>query len=263
MKRGFFILTYEPSEDVLTFVSELKKKGKKLNIHPYVVVDNNDYIPPKKYKDFILQIDDNKCIKLGFKNADFIIETKKKKQTTSWSKVWYFLCREFKDLEFSWVVEDDVFIPSYTSVLKMTKKYGNGDYDLVTATNEANPEEKRNYWHWKQMPYYMNNNSKIIAVDSKVDPDRGWHKSMVCALGVSRNLLYIINLQVLAHKQLMFIEFMFNTLASQAGLTIINPPELSTIVYRKDWTEEDFISRPDNWFHPVKDRELHKYLRQD
>ena len=80
-------------------------------------------------------------------------------------------------------------------------------------------------------------------------------------MGISRNLLYIVNLHALAYKQLMFIEFMFNTLVHEAGLNYTTAKELSTIKYRRNWKTEDFLENPENWFHPVKDRSLYKEIR--
>jgi hypothetical protein len=255
MKVGFFILTFEPTFDVLDFCEAVSKKG----IRSYVVVDNNNYIPEEKYKKFVLQMDDDLCYNSGFKNTNFVITESIKKKITSWDKVLYFLCRKLKDIDFSWIVEDDVFIPSVESVVTMTEKYSS--FDLVTATDEPNLEEKRDFWHWRKVPKYMNIQSKTLSVDPKQNPDRGWYKSMVCAIGISRNLLYIINLHALAYKELMFIEFMFNTLAHEAGLNYTIAEELSTIKWRKSWKEEDFKVLSNNWFHPVKDRSLHEFYR--
>jgi hypothetical protein len=260
MKVGFFLLTYEPKYDVLDFCEAVSKTG----IHAYVVVDNNNYKPEEQYKKFVLQMDDEVCYNAGFKNTNYVITESIKKKITSWDKVLYFLCRKLKDIDFSWIVEDDVFIPSVKSVIEMTEKYSS--FDLVTRSDEPNLEEKSDFWHWNKIPKYMNHQSKTISISSKENPDRGWHKSMVCAMGISRNLLYIINLHALAYKELMFIEFMFNTLAHEAGLNYTTAEELSTIKYRTVkylhfWKEENFKGLPNNWFHPVKDRSLHEYYR--
>jgi hypothetical protein len=60
----------------------------------------------------------------------------------------------------------------------------------------------------------------------------------------------------------MFIEFMFNTLAHEAGLNYTTAEELSSIKWRKSWKEENFKALPNNWFHPVKDRFLHETYRK-
>jgi len=253
MQNGFICLTKTPHLSVLEFIHELNETT---NILSYVVVDDNTYIAPQKYKYFILQLDDDICYNSGFKNVNFVI----KKKITSWDKVLYLLCRTLKNIDFCWIVEDDVFIPSIESVVNMTNKYL--DYDLVTSSDEPNTSENRKIWHWKHMPTYMNRNSKTISVDSSIDESYSWHKSMSCAIGISRRLLYIINLHCLAYKQLMFLEFLFNTLCHQANLFIKIAPELSTIIWRGKWKIEDFINNKNNWFHPVKNIEEYKEYRE-
>jgi hypothetical protein len=279
MTYGFLILTYEPKNDILDFIKQINETGK---VEAYVVVDNNNYVPPKEMKKWVLQMDDEKCFKNGFNNVNFVID----KKITSWDKVLFMLCRGLRHLDFSWIVEDDVFVPSVQSVLEMTEKYK--EYDLVTANDEGNPKELRNYWHWKHMPRYMDNRSLTSSVDDIYDPSRGWFHSMVCAMGISRNLLYVINLQAMAYKQLMFIEFLFNTLCHQAGLKNTTAPEFENIIWRKaykdiNWNEYDIVARTKAyeaklnnrateesltqtftglWFHPVKDRSIHSKIRE-
>ena len=62
--------------------------------------------------------------------------------------------------------------------------------------------------------------------------------------------------------QLEFIEIFLNTLAAHNNLTVVNPPELSTIVHRHNWVCDEMIahsrnrSHPwkNNWYHPVKQK---------
>jgi len=48
----------------------------------------------------------------------------------------------------------------------------------------------------------------------------------------------------------------------QKKLKVVNPSELSTIVYREDWTFEHVRNRPNNWFHPFKNGEIRRENRQ-
>jgi hypothetical protein len=258
MKTSFIILTYEPTDEMIEFIIDVNMKT---SCEGFIVVDNNNYIPPKSVDKYILQMDDNLCYNSGFRNVNFVI----KKKITAWDKVLYFLCRVLRGIDFTWIVEDDVFVPNMKSIEKMTNKYS--EYDLVTASDTSNKSEKRNFWHWKHMPKYMNNNSLTLSVENI-----GWYKSMACAIGISRRLLYNINLHAMAYKQLMFLEFMFNTICHQAGLTNTTAPEFEYIVWRKskkedNWTQEDVLSTEgEYWFHPIKNRkdhyELHKILNK-
>ena len=254
MRTAFIILTYEPTNEMIDFIQDVNNKT---SCEGFIVVDNNNYTPPTNVKKYILQINDNLCYNSGFRNVNFVI----KKKVTAWDKVLYFLCRILRDIDFSWIVEDDVFVPSIKSIENMTEKYKG--YDLVTVDDISNKTEDRNYWHWKYMPKYMNSKSPIQSVEGI-----GWYRSMACAIGLSRRLLYIINLHTLAHKQLMFLEFLFNTLCHQAGLNNTTAPEFKYIVWRKNrkednWAVEDVLSESEEyWFHPIKNKEDHYILHK-
>jgi hypothetical protein len=254
MKTAFIILSYEPTHEMIDFILDVNKKT---SCEGFIVVDNNNYVPPRDVKRYILQMDDNLCYNSGFRNVNFVI----KKKITAWDKVLYFLCRVLRDIEFTWIVEDDVFVPSMKSIEKMTQKYK--EYDLITASDIPNKSENRNFWHWHHMPKYMNTDSPTLSVE-KV----GWYRSMACAIGISRRLLYNINLHTLAYKQLMFIEFMFNTICHQAGLSNKTAPEFLYVVWRKNshennWTQEDVLGESSEyWYHPIKNREDHYELHK-
>jgi len=254
MTNAFIILAKEPTDEMIDFIININMQT---TCEGYIVVDNNNYRPPTRAKKYILQMEDNLCYNAGFRNVNFVI----KKKITSWDKVLYFLCRILRHIDFSWIVEDDVFIPNMKSIEKMTQKYK--EYDLVSASDIPNKEEVRNTWHWKYMPKYMNSDSPTLSVENI-----GWYKSMACAIGISRRLLYVINLHTLAYKQLMFLEFLFNTLCHQAGLHNVIAPEFKHIVWRKnkgedDWTQEDVLSKsPEYWYHPIKNREIHYELHK-
>jgi hypothetical protein len=253
MNNAIFFLTFEPNQPLLEFANEIVIKT---DLEVFIIVDNNKYIPEKKYEKLIVKIDDDICYKNNFKNANFII----KKKVTSWDKVLFYLCRKKKDIDFCWIVEDDVFIPSVESVKELTIKYDS--YDLVVAGDESNISQNRSFWHWKMMPKYMESKFPTSSLEIKNHDDKSWFKSMVCAIGVSRRLLYLINLHVLAYKELMFIEFMFNTISHQVGLNIKVLKNFDTIVWRHNWTESDILSKPNNWYHPIKDFSLHPTYRK-
>lgn len=254
MKNNALIfLTYQPNEDLLEFALELSEKS---GLSIFVMVDDNKYIPNEKYKKLIVQIDDKICMKNGFRNSNFVI----KKDVTSWDKVLFFLCRKKRDIDFCWIVEDDVFIPSVKSVKDLTKKYNK--YDLVVSGDEPNVLQKRDFWHWRKAPKYLETKFYSSSLDTEHNPERSWYKAMVPAVGISRTLLYLINLYALSYKQLMFIEFMFNTIAHQANLDIKVIKNFDTITWRTKWKDIDITNNPDNWFHPVKDFSLHPLYRE-
>jgi hypothetical protein len=252
-KNGIIFLTHTPNQGLIDFAYEIEYTTE---LSVYIICDNNDYIPEKKYKKLIVKIDDNICEYNNFKNANFII----KKPITAWDKVLFFLCRQFKTLDFCWIVEDDVFIPSIKSILDLTDK--NCKYDLVVSSDKSNIDQNREYWHWYRMPQYMEKSYYNSAIDIYLHPKKSWHKSMVCAMGISRKLLYLLNFYVLSYKELMFIEFMFNTIAHQGELNIKVLENFDTIKWRHDWTESNILEKPNNWFHPVKAFSKHSEYRE-
>jgi hypothetical protein len=54
---------------------------------------------------------------------------------------------------------------------------------------------------------------------------------------------------------------MFNTIAMQNHLKVVNPPELNTILFRENWTWENIHQRPNNWFHPFKNGQIRRENR--
>lgn len=85
---------------------------------------------------------------------------------------------------------------------------------------------------------------------------------MVPALGMSKKLIKCINEYVKKYGKLVLTEILFNTLAMHNNLKVMIVPELSTIVYRKDWTIEDFKNNKNNLFHPVKNFVNHQKYRE-
>lgn len=258
--KAFFILTLRPSENNLNFVREFLKKD--TDILPIIIVDDNDYIPPKDLENYILQVDDKTCKQSGFYNINFVI----KKEVTSWDKVMYLLCTKMKQIKFCWIVEDDVFVPSVDSVIRMTQKYSK--YDIVTASNYINYNENINdleyenvksmhLWrHWKKVPKNMYSKASGTKVSVK-----GWARSMVCAIGMSHRLIKEVIKYVNKFHRLEFLEFFFNTLAYRARLKYITPRELYTITWRYKFTDEEIIKMKYNWFHPIKDQNRQVSLR--
>jgi hypothetical protein len=59
-----------------------------------------------------------------------------------------------------------------------------------------------------------------------------------------------------------FIEAMFNTLALQKGLKMIDAFELKSVVWQGEWGLNEFMLLPNNIFHPRKDIENHYGLRE-
>ena len=63
-------------------------------------------------------------------------------------------------------------------------------------------------------------------------------------------MLMCINQYASEYKTLFFCEALFNTIAFLNNLVIINPPELSTIVYRNNYNKYNI--NKNNLYHPIK-----------
>jgi hypothetical protein len=244
-----FFLTLTPSNSTLDFASEISKY-----IETYVVVDNPEYntkqninkvkilktdLEESVFKVKILKTDSSK-----YKGINHVI----RKPITSWDKVMYFLCEKLKHIDFAYIIEDDVFVPSVKSLINMIDKYHN--YDLVTADNVSYFDSKT--WpHWK----------KIKPQTLQDFEYKNLYKSMVAMMGISRRLLNVVKLYNTAYKHMEFLEMFFNSLCYMMGLKQISAPELQNIVWRRNWNAEDI--HDGFFYHPIKDFEVQEKLRSE
>jgi hypothetical protein len=156
----------------------------------------------------------------------------------------YFFCEEETRYDFVWVFEDDCFIPSVETIQRLHLKYKN--HHLVTANNFKNDGSMQD-WHWR-----------YIYDKCKKGP---YAYSMVSACGISRDVFNEIKRYKESEGTLFLIEAMFNTLALQKGLKVIDAFELKSVVWQGKWGLDEFILLPNNIFHPRKDIEKHYELR--
>lgn len=198
-------------------------------------------------------VNDDYCAKKGYKNAQYIPgKTHITKTPISLDKALLFFRKQnifsiASKYNFVWFIEDDVFIPSAEAMIKLDKKYKKQQQaDLVVPNNNLKKDNIKD-WHW---PEIMN----------KIKPP--YYSSMICAFGASRNLLNEIDAYVKEHKTLFFAEAMFNTIAMQKGLKVIDAKELKSIVWMGEWSESQIYLRQNNLFHPVKDIASHNKIRE-
>ena len=159
----------------------------------------------------------------------------------SWDKALYFFNRlSPKQYKFIWFIENDVYIPSRISFLKVHQEAQARDADLVIARNdvEVSPFTQRE-WLWTK-----------IARTFKMPPP--WYGSVACATGLSQRMMAKIDHYAQKHMHLEYLEVFFNTLAMHSNFSVWNPPELHSIFVRKAWTCTDVKSQPMNWYHPIK-----------
>lgn len=192
----------------------------------------------------VFWVEDSICNALGYVNSNISSEdTHIKKNPIAWDKMIYMFCELETKYDFVWVFEDDCFIPSVETIQNLHLKYKN--YHLVTPNNFLN-DGKQMDWHWRKI----------------YDKIKGpYAYSMVCACGISRDVFNEIKRYKERENQLFYIEVMFNTLALQKGLKVIDAFELKSIVWMGEWGINEFLLLPNNVFHPRKDIENHPALR--
>lgn len=233
-KVAFFLLTRKPNPQLMEFIEEMNK-----HMPAYLVVDDNKY---RARKDYIIQQDDKEVQEAGFSKMNPIFP----KPVTSWEKVIYTLCRDKTDIDFAWIVEEDVFIPSIESFLEVNKKY-NG-HDLVSASHERRVHKNRGWAWWLSVP-------KAVK--------RPHFRSLLCAVGMSRELLDATDKYAIEFEKLFMQETFFNTICHRNKLSHCAPEEFKNIVYREDWEKDKILQEPANWFHPIKDPKLHIEYRKN
>ncbi|CAF2491952.1 unnamed protein product [Rotaria sp. Silwood2] len=246
-KSAVCYLTRIPDSETIQFAEELARDSRLAsNVDIYIMVDDNNFqIQSNSLINFI-QINNNECISNGYHSSN---KLEMNKDCISWDKAIYYFCQiKQNDYSFVWLIEDDSFIPSVDAFFLLHNKYSNENNggDLICQKNDENLYGDTSAWKWAD-------------VVGKFSPP--WYHSMVCAIGCSRRLLDKIANYVKQRRFLPFIEYMFNTIAMQNHLKVINPPELSTIVFRENWTWEHVRQRPNNWFHPFKNEHVRRDIR--
>lgn len=244
MKKAIAFITLRPSEDLIEFSKELSEKTE---YDIYIFIDDNNYIIPNlNSKINYIKIDNNECIKNGFQWVTRLCFNPQSLQVCSWDKALYYFSLINNSYDFILGLEDDVFVPSVETIIHLDK-YVTPDVGLISAKNIGNYDGNLE-WLWIQA---KEANLKLP-----------WFSSMVPLVGISKKLMNLISNFAKENGYLLLTEIIFNTLAMHNNLNVINPPELSTIVYRHEWTIDDFKNNKNNLFHPVKDVNNHKKYRE-
>lgn len=241
MKQAIAFLCKTPHKSTLDFAEKISQNN---NFDVYVISDEMDSIEtPKGVK--LIQISDSLSVLSGYHSSNIGNNvTHIKKNPIAYDKFLYWFCECAIEYDFVWVFEDDVFIPDVKTIPLLHKKYSM--FDLITPNNFKRKGDTLD-WHWKH-------------IVTEIEPP--YYYSMVCACGMSRNMLNCIRKYVKQHNKLFYIETMFNTLAMQSSLVVFDPLELKSIVWMGDWDLDSFLLLPNSVFHPIKDIGYHDNLRE-
>lgn len=247
-KYAYILLTRVPHPLSLIMMNEMATNDELYADYTfYVMVDNNqislDEWRARFPKIQFLQIADEECHQARYINMTYSIF----KTPVSWDKAFYYFTYLQTEHQQIWFIEDDVFVPTSKVIATIDKKYEEDGYHLMTSMNDVKVDRRLMDWNWH------------LAVNRIPLP---WCRSMVCACRVSRTLLEKIREYVEAapNRTLFFLEIMINSIAFHCQLKNKVCPELSGIVYRKDWKLAEM--NPNGLYHPVKNINLQYQLYQ-
>ncbi|CAF3851448.1 unnamed protein product [Rotaria sordida] len=181
------------------------------------------------------------------KGSDQLISlTDNWREITSWDKALLYFTLFNNNYTFVWLIEDDVFIPSVQAFRSLHQLYSNTS-DVIVSHNTITLSGDTSTWHWS------------LTVGKLVPP---CSSSMVNVVGLSRRMLIAIGDYVRWLGEVLFHEFFFNTLAMHLNMTIVTPTELRTLVYRKSYSLQNILKRPNNLWHPVKNYTAQRLWRK-
>ena len=222
----------------------------------YIVVDDNSWSIPSYLTSTnikIIKISEKDSSQQGFRGSVLQVSNR----ATARDKALCYFCHscstldEFNGLNklneyaYYWFLEDDVFIPSVQTIPDLDEKYPEADL-LCESFMIASEPHHLDEWHWRY-------------VKERTSLSLPWAKSMICAVRLSQQMMEEVCGYVSTYNDLFLDEAFFPTLAFKAGYSVLNPPELKTILWRKDWKHSDIV--PENMYHPVKDQALHHQWR--
>ena len=221
-----------PTPAVIEFAKKVSEQ-----YDTYIICDDVNCKTPDEPSITFIKISDAESAAAGWTRSSITIA----KPTVSWDKALYYFAEKNIDAANVWMIEEDVFIPNVSLLSSIDAKYPAAD--LIVKQNVRDDEDPDFLW-WHDADGYL---------------EKPLYRSLVCATRLSRRLLNSIREFVKKHKRLIFIEILFNTLAVKQGLKIVMPEELSTIIWRHEWTADTVDDK--HLFHPIKDVDQHDSYR--
>jgi len=270
MKNCINILCVKPNNIMLDFCRDMYSyfKEKKLDYTIYITADgaNNkkEYKDTEEYK-FII-INHLEATKKGYKDSLLRYYHRKDKKVKSFAldkSLYYF--SKHNDYDNYWLIEEDVFIPSVKTIPYLDKKYGKAD--LLVDSNGKNKDGNMD-WHW---PLMVRNNKvrsyklkrKKAAISKDYYLPLPWYSSMCPVIRISDKMIQVIKDFVKENKTLIFMEFMFNTLAVHNQLELKKVEEFK-IRYNYEYKGPAFKKseiRIKNLYNHIKEKNIQKKYR--
>ena len=243
MKNIICFLTVNPNQLFYEFCKKLQTELSN-NYEIYICIDDNSYDIPTYANDIkIIKINKNECEQNGFKSCLLSLNN----QACSRDKALFYFCQNLITYNYIWFIEEDVFIPDLKTIPNLDEKYPISDLlcrEHIVVHNKNHPD--RNKWHWDH-----------VYRQIKIEPP--YAKSMICAIRCSKQMMDSINDYAKKYNNLFMDEALFNTLAIQNNLSVVNPIELSPIYWRNEWLLNDI--KKDYLYHPIKDIQIQEDYR--
>ena len=183
---------------------------------------------------YLINVNDLMCKKHGYRDSSI-----PGKIWTSWDKVLFLLNRVLNHFSFAWIIEEDVYIPSLEAFIHLHSLSAKGEVDLIMP------------------PYKVMEASDVFSYHSEARRycPPPWQFALMCAFGISRRMLDVVDREVREKGSLFFGEWFFPTLAVRNNLNILQRKELSSIqLYRSEIDCHNITHQPHHWYHPVKDQ---------
>jgi hypothetical protein len=170
-----------------------------------------------------------------------------RKDITSWEKAMYYFAVQTagnkKRYSHVWFFEDDVFIPTESTIPDLDRQFP--ESDLLSNTCGKTSVVCLEEWHW----------SKI-----QIPFSPPYFTGMMCIVRVSAMFLSKIKEYAQQERTLFFLEAMFPSLAYHFNLIHDYPPEFAQVLYRHDFQPNDIL--PTHLYHPIKDLTQHVFFRE-
>jgi hypothetical protein len=242
VKNKIALICFKPNDIYLDFLNKFN------NYEVYIITDDNlvNYTAryQTKYSNLkFIQMSEKVCKQNGFINVNKIGV---KKLVSGWDKALCYFALNFSNTNTNshvWFIEDDVFFYNEDTLLKIDTIYP--DYDLL-ANSDFKPATNKNDWLWN----YIN-----------IKQPGPYYCGMMCAVRLSQKVLEKIREYATLNNELFFLEALLPTLSKTKAkaesktkeLKCCCPDELKTVVFRHEYTYEEFSINKDNIYHPVKD----------
>jgi hypothetical protein len=211
----------------------------------YIVIDDNTQeITSNNPNVKILQINNDDCKNNNYTNSTWRFRT----EISGWDKAFYYFC-ENNTYNNVWFIEDDVFISKPYLLYYIDKKYPKYDLLINKMIDTSNDISDNDDWNIR------------INIAKKYYPDDKIFWSYVCAVRCSNELLNNIKMFKNKNNTLFFHELMIPTIVNKLNLSYKKIIELQNIIYQNEYDDDDIINNPYILYHPIKDYNRQKILR--